>query len=326
MPNAYARTNIDLVFTKSKKALLSYTTLRIHPFNTPKNLSTRQALINILRLSKNWFKLFYIPFYTRKITNLNGSAALLTRNVGDCYGHFITEVMMGLYQIRLSKKMPDFYILPQNYSFQKELPKMLGINESQIIPANKNHLIFAQELIIPTLLNEYEIIEYRKHTHFRILYQPSLVKYLYTQILSQSWIPRRKIFFTRPKNSNRNIINHNEVEAVFKEFGFEIVLPDSLSIQKQIELMQECKILAGMHGSSLANSIFLNKHATLFELFSEYYHDNHPHFIALAKECKYFYMIGKTPDTSMHPQQENTYIEPNILRKALENIKKYVEF
>ena len=280
-----------------------------------------------MRLSKNWLKLFYAPFYARKIIKLSGSVALLTRDVGDNYGHFINEVMMGLYQIRLSKKKVDFYILPQNYSFQKELAKILGINESQIIPATKSHLIFAQELIIPTLLNEYEIVEYRKYTHFRIFYQPSLVKHLYAEILSQSSIlPTRKIFFTRPKDSNRNIINNDEVEAIFKELGFEIILPDSLSIQKQIELMQECKILAGMHGSSLINSIFLNKHATLFELFSEYYHDNCPHYIALAKGCKYFYMIGKTPDTSMHPQQENTYIEPNTLRKALENIKKYVEF
>ena len=113
---------------------------------------------------------------------------------------------------------------------------------------------------------------------------------------------------------------------MFEEFGFEIILPDSLSIKKKIQLLQETKILAGMHGAGIINSIFLNKQATLFELFSEYYHDNIPQYTALARGCKYFYMVGKTSDTSMHPQQENTYINPDTLRKALEIIKQYVEF
>lgn len=299
----------------------------MHPLELPKNLSTLKTFIKALKLSKKWFKLFLLPLYTGKIIRLNGSAALLTRDVGDNYGHFIVEVMMGLYQIQLSKKKPDFYILPQNHSFQKELVKLLGISESQIIPADKNKLVFAKELIIPTLLNDYEIIEYRKHTHFRILSQPRILRELYTEILSHSsGSPSRKIFFARPKNSNRNITNASEVEAVFEEFGFEIILPDSLSIKKKIQLLQETKILAGMHGAGIINSIFLNKQATLFELFSEYYHDNIPQYTALARGCKYFYMVGKTSDTSMHPQQENTYINPDTLRKALEIIKQYVEF
>ena len=52
-----------------------------------------------------------------------------------------------------------------------------------------------------------------------------------------------------PLSRGGNIENLQEVQAVFGEFGYEMVLPDSLSLGEQIALMRECKVIASMHGA-----------------------------------------------------------------------------
>lgn len=324
LPNAYASMEHELVFTQSKKALLSYTSNRTHILSVSKNPSFRQKLKLIASLCKNWLTLFYC----KKIVYVSGNVALLTRDVGDCYGHFIREVMVGVEQVRRSNKKIDFYILPHKMEFQKQMLELLRIQKSQLIIANPKTLIKAQTLIIPTLLCEYELIEYRANLHYRALIQSAITPYIYRNLLNLQPYknPTRKIFLTRPKDSNRNIENLGEVEEVFSEFGFEIILPDSHSIQEQINILRESKIVASMHGSGLDNVIFANDKIAVLELFSEFYHDNNPQLTALLKHCKYFYLIGKTSNTSMHPQKESAYFAPNELRKALCIMKEYVDF
>lgn len=44
----------------------------------------------------------------------------------------------------------------------------------------------------------------------------------------------------------------------------------------------------------------------------------------LLKRQKYLYMVGETHDTSMHPQQESVYIEPQKLRQALSIVEQHI--
>lgn len=109
---------------------------------------------------------------------------------------------------------------------------------------------------------------------------------------------------------------------MFGEFGYEMVLPDSLSLGEQIALMRECKVIASMHGAGLANVLFAPSGAVVFEIFSEYYHNVQPQMCALLRGHKYRYMVGETRDTSMHPQKENAYIHLDHLRRALEILER----
>ena len=321
LPNAYASGDIDLVFTASKKALLSYTTYREHILYAPQNLAPKQAFIKVLRLIKNWLRFFY----SAKVIHIQGNMALLYREVGN-YGHFIREVIVGLEQIKRSGVKIDYYLLPLTAPYHKQMLALLNIPESKVIKALPHTLFQASNLIIPTLLCEYEIVEYRENLHFRTLTQSSITPFIYDNLPIAYKEPKRKIFLSRPKDSNRNIENANEVEAIFKDFGFEVILPDILSLREQIEMMRETKILAGMHGSGLDNVLFANRGIAVFVLFSEYYHDSNPQLSALLKGCKYFYIVGKTTDISMHPQKESVYFEPRQIKKALEIMQQYVEF
>lgn len=131
-------------------------------------------------------------------------------------------------------------------------------------------------------------------------------------------VKKKKIFLTRPKDSNRNIDNLTEIETLLEQFGYKIVLPDNLSLKEQIELFSSVTHIVSMHGAGLYNVFFSTKDTKIFEIFPQYYHNTSTQYIALARGCKYSYMVGETHDTSMHPQQENVYINPEKLKLALQ--------
>lgn len=202
----------------------------------------------------------------------------------------------------------DYYIFPTTKKYHRELAQLLGISQNQIIPTNIKRAIKARGLIVPSLSDDYEMVEYRKYLHSRGKYPDYFLADFYNNLIPKKYLPSKKIFLRRPKKSNRNIINSSEVEGVFLEFGYHIFLPDDYSLLDQIDVFQQAKCIASMHGSGLDNILFAHNGVYVFEIFSEYYHDNLPMNKCLSKQCHYYYMIGKTLDTSMHPQQENVYI------------------
>ena len=226
-------------------------------------------------------------------------------------------------QITHSGLEVDYYVLDTSMPFVREMIEILQIPREKILSPKPHRLLRADSLLLPTLTADVETIEYRDRILFaHALSIPLNIRDFYARLSESSHTPKscptRKVFLTRPADSNRNIENLTEVQAMFGEFGYEIVLPDSLSLREQIALMRECKIIASMHGAGLANVLFAPSGAVVFEIFSEYYHDFGPQMCALLRGHKYRYMVGETHDTSIHPQQENTYIRLDKLRCALE--------
>lgn len=112
--------------------------------------------------------------------------ALLSRQVEDNYGHFLHEVIAGFHQLKLINLTPDFYILPLNTPFQKQMYDLLGIPLKNIIPSSPNTLIQVRQLIIPTLMADYEFVEYRKHSHTCTFAQPLFSYFMYDYLLPQT--------------------------------------------------------------------------------------------------------------------------------------------
>lgn len=220
-----------------------------------------------------------------------------------------------------SKIEIDYFIFPQKLSFQRELAKIFGI-ENKIIPSEQNSCLQASNLILPTLFTDYEIVEYRGILHYRHIYYFDFLNTLYTHQKANS--PTKKIFLKRPEHSNRNFSNAKEVEAIFQEFDFEIILPDSMSLKDQIELFSQTLCLASLHGSGLDNVLFMQPKTFIFEIFSSFYFDASPQSKALIKKCHYFYLVGETKDLSPHPQYENTYINPERLKEALKILDSHI--
>lgn len=286
----------------------------------PRGLTTLRRALFVLKQIYKWLK-----FFIAKTHNIHGTVAVMHQ--ARHYGHYLVESVSSMLQILESNVEIDYYILDISTPFAKAMVELLQIPTDKILSPTPHRLMHADRIVLPTLTADVEIVEYRDRILWgRSLSQPLNILDFYTRLAydTTSSHPSRKIFLKRPENSNRNFENPQEVEAIFAEYGYEIILPDTLSLLQQITLMQEAKVIASMHGAGLVNVLFAPSDAVVFEIFSQYYYDAALQMCALLKHQKYLYMVGETHDTSVHPQQESVYIEPQKLRQALRIVEQHV--
>ena len=69
---------------------------------------------------------------------------------------------------------------------------------------------------------------------------------------------RRRIFVSRrdAKRDRQWMSNHDEVEALFRSRGFEILVMRESSMEAQLTAFREAGIVAGISGAGLANVVF----------------------------------------------------------------------
>jgi hypothetical protein len=85
----------------------------------------------------------------------------------------------------------------------------------------------------------------------------------------QPQLPSRKIWIHRSEKSRRALLNEDEVLAAVQKAGFEPIVFEALTLKQQIELMQQTKVLAGLHGAGLTNLMFLPKNSIALEFMPE---------------------------------------------------------
>jgi len=66
----------------------------------------------------------------------------------------------------------------------------------------------------------------------------------------------RRIFISRKNASDRRKFNEEAVIQLFSEFGFEVALPETLSIPDQISLFNQAEWIAGGSGAAFTNLLF----------------------------------------------------------------------
>ncbi|QKL02600.1 DUF563 domain-containing protein [Pseudomonas sp. NY5710] len=66
----------------------------------------------------------------------------------------------------------------------------------------------------------------------------------------------RPIYFSRTKFRVRPVFGEDELEAQLRENGWEIVYPESMSIEDQIKISRKSKVYCGVIGSAMHNLIF----------------------------------------------------------------------
>jgi capsular polysaccharide biosynthesis protein len=65
----------------------------------------------------------------------------------------------------------------------------------------------------------------------------------------------RRIFIKRGRNI-RGLKNEDKIIDVLRQIGFEIIEPEKLSFQGQIEIFSNANVIVGASGAALANLIF----------------------------------------------------------------------
>ena len=201
----------------------------------------------------------------------------------------------------------------------ESLPRIISVLDSHdnltlILPESYSKKKFVMDSLKIFQNLKYEIIEEGVHMNVPKITIPELKPYTYIfdpknmkdyRSLIWNYVDKinlniethEKIYVSRKKAKNRKIINNDAVEKVFLEFGYKVILFEDLSFFNQVFLMQNCKVLAGVHGAGFANISYMRKNSILFEMIKEYssYKEERPSYwrLSSALDIKYYIQYCK---------------------------------
>jgi hypothetical protein len=168
-------------------------------------------------------------------------------NFSTHFGHFLIESMSRLW-IYLDNNFfgKKAVYIGKSDVFFIELLEIFGLDKKNIarikVPTR------FRSVIIPEQANMlYERTYHKKYKEIYNKIRTNSRGYFYDKI----YLSRKK--FQKEKSA---VCGEYEIEKIFEDNGFKIVYPEKVSIKKQIELMKNCKHLAGIQGSAIHLSLF----------------------------------------------------------------------
>jgi capsular polysaccharide biosynthesis protein len=175
------------------------------------------------------------------------------------YGHFLLDCLSALCVIDHEGLLDRFpAIAPKLTSWHRELLSlMLGPKAAKIQEINDD-VVKIEDALFSSPMD-----------HF--LHAPNApLDTVRSRILSR--LPQNRasgperIYLSRRKDEKRRMLNEAELEARLRTMNFEIVHPQKLSVEAQIQLFRTAKVIVGPTGAAFANCLFSPPSAKVFEI------------------------------------------------------------
>ncbi|MGH6964186.1 MAG: glycosyltransferase family 61 protein [Phenylobacterium sp.] len=198
---------------------------------------------------------------------LPGRGLYLGNYMGGHYGHFITETLSTFWIFEDEPADTFDYVLFHPFVFGDAIPdyvkfcfEKFGISEDKVIVAGGEVLAF-EELVVPERL-------------FRLNHSSDpRLRWVFGHLTSGARAPQaapERLYVSRRRFSRRDLFrvvaNEAHIETAFQRRGFEVIYPESMSFEDQIALYSRAQWVAGISGSGLHNSLFMQPGATIIEL------------------------------------------------------------
>lgn len=209
------------------------------------------------------------------------------------YFHWLTDAMQRL---SVSSKFHEEYpiLLTANFKnldFIKDTLKLLN-KEYIILKQEKEYLV--KELILSERVSPAG--NYKKEIIMDV--SNDLKKSINYDNSDKQF---EKIWISRQNAPKRKISNFDIIKPILINNGFEILEYESLTLEKQISISNNCKVLGGIHGAGLTNMLFMNQGSTLIEVRAEEDAKNNCFFsLASDLEMKYYYFLARTIDNDFY--------------------------
>lgn len=75
-----------------------------------------------------------------------------------------------------------------------------------------------------------------------------------------------RIYISRSGESTRQVVNEDELRSTLDAYGFDIVRPQTWSLDEQVATFSNAEVIAGPHGGGLTNAMYSSK-PTVMEIF-----------------------------------------------------------
>lgn len=198
---------------------------------------------------------------------LTGRGLYLGHYMGGHYGHFITETLSTFWVFEEEAADAFDYVLFHPFVFGDAFPdyvkfclERFGIGEDKVVFARSEALAF-DELVIPERL-------------FRLNHSSDpRLRWVYRHITESARAPAaapERLYVSRRRFSRRDLFrvvaNEAHVETAFRQRGFEVIYPETMRFEDQVALFSRARWVAGVSGSGLHNSLFMQHDAAIIEL------------------------------------------------------------
>ncbi len=263
----------------------------------------------------------YLTETIAPVEKITGKVAVLSGLSGHIYYHWMFDILPRIEIIRRSgidlETIDWFVVNSIEKDFQKETLKLLGIPETKILTSDRHTHIQAQQLIVPSFPGDFAWVH------------PGTIEFLRQTFLPQIDSIQKnygeKIYISRGRAKNRQIINESEVIDLLTKWGFQTIYLEEFSVLEQAAVFSNAKTIVVPHGSGLTNLVFCKPDTTVIELFSPNYVRTYYWIISQQLKLQHYYAMGENFDCLSIRQlmYQNSLTEDILVNlKALELILK----
>ena len=171
------------------------------------------------------------------------------------YGHYLLEVLTNLWITDYGFTPSALLLSPQSgqaaFTGIPFVPEYLPAMVKPFNFTEKNFLIapvgIFKKFILPTRAYMYP---YYLHDAAKLAYDK--ISTYYSDTVSCT----KLIYVSRKNIVSRKLLNEEECETLFKEYGFTVITPESLTFSEQVNIFANATHIAGPVGSALHNIVF----------------------------------------------------------------------
>ncbi len=207
---------------------------------------------------------------------------------GGNYYHWVFDCFSRLMLVSKEVQRTGKYLVEHSLPYQKAYLRLFGIELERCIEPSLHLHLLPQTLHVPSLPGDPGIVPPETVAFLRQLRDRA------TAPISS---PYRRVFLIRTGHI-RTIANNDEVINLLEQHEFQCIDPSELSVEQQMRLLVEAKIVVSVHGAALTNIVYCTPETTVLELMPEAYTNNCYRHLAHVCQLRYDRFVCK----SVHPQ------------------------
>ena len=191
--------------------------------------------------------------------------------------HFFVELYAKYFIFLRAKVNVDHYIVPICLPFQQELWRIVGIDDKKILRLEENTSVYADTLVFPSSIGNYEKIKQYGYTRYNKQWLPSWLAESYKYILDNT--PKinykfsDRVYISRSFANYRRVVNEADVVELLTEHGFDCVHLEMMTLVEQINLFRNAQYVIAPHGAGLVNMSWCPSNASILEVYPSCYSD-----------------------------------------------------
>lgn len=127
-----------------------------------------------------------------------------------------------------------------------------------------------------------------------------------------------RLYISRQKATRRCVANEKQILPVLADHGFQTVVAEELSWQRQVELVRSAKYLVSNHGAGLTNMLMMRSGSSVLEIreLTDSYLNCY-FTMANALDLKYFYLLAQRSNPREKTHFADLVVDPGGLDSVI---------